>query len=373
MATGGQSTADGFGATSSLANSYRADTGALADLAIAGGVLTSVANHTTEKRLTWVRNEGPDYAYGNVGPFTDGLASAKFTVPTSPATGYKAGVRLKADLTGTNSVHCYVGYDGTNYSINVDTELAGVVTNQSTTVIGTTIASPFWVRGSVIASAVVADYCTSAVGGRGITPTATTTASYTLSGTPLATFGSNAAQGFPGLVWVPQDTGSTVDDLTKWHRHYGSMSFFRCSAREITGAGIGSTGFVLASKFSESGRSPKPVIIEDCDYTSYAAVTEFSTLSNSQYFDRRNIGWVTVPAAAAITVSASPFTYVNQDGYAEDVSMYGGTVSSVTLARAGGTAAQVASATGMTLRLQSGDTIIVTYSSAPTLRKTPVL
>jgi hypothetical protein len=74
------------------------------------------------------------------------------------------------------------------------------------------------------------------------------------------------------------------------------------------------------------------------------------------------------PAAAAITVAASPFTYTNNDGFREVVAIYAGTVSVIALVR-GGVTTQVAGATNFPIMLEPGDGVTVTYSSAPTMVK----
>jgi hypothetical protein len=66
------------------------------------------------------------------------------------------------------------------------------------------------------------------------------------------------------------------------------------------------------------------------------------------------------------------YAYTNQDGYDEDVAIYGGTVTVITLTRAGGSAAQVGTTGPINLRLAPGDAVTLTYSVAPTMRKTPV-
>ncbi len=67
-------------------------------------------------------------------------------------------------------------------------------------------------------------------------------------------------------------------------------------------------------------------------------------------------------ANTAITVTASPFTYTNNTGAPATVFVTGGTVSAVTLA-----AKAVASATNCSFAVPHGSSLIVTYSSAPTM------
>jgi len=81
------------------------------------------------------------------------------------------------------------------------------------------------------------------------------------------------------------------------------------------------------------------------------------------------------PAAAlsAITVGSSPFTYTNNDGFPENISIYGGTLTTpfIQFAR-GGVNTQISGAThDYTVYLDPGDGVIVTYSVAPTMVKIP--
>src|SRR3990167_3236250 len=71
---------------------------------------------------------------------------------------------------------------------------------------------------------------------------------------------------------------------------------------------------------------------------------------------------------AAITVTASPFTYTNNDGVPEEVHIDGGTITTVvknaiTLYSFGGTAARCA------VWLEPGEALTVTYTVAPTMNK----
>jgi hypothetical protein len=74
-------------------------------------------------------------------------------------------------------------------------------------------------------------------------------------------------------------------------------------------------------------------------------------------------------ALAAISVTASPFTYTNTDGYPEEVTVTGGTVSDISLVR-GGVTTSLGLTTGIFL-LEVGDGLQVTYTGAPTMEKIP--
>lgn len=75
----------------------------------------------------------------------------------------------------------------------------------------------------------------------------------------------------------------------------------------------------------------------------------------------------TLTAPVGITVTASPFTYVNGDGYDEDIVIYTGTISALQFKR-GTTTVSMGTTQGM-YRLSPGDALVITYSSLPTLTK----
>lgn len=68
-------------------------------------------------------------------------------------------------------------------------------------------------------------------------------------------------------------------------------------------------------------------------------------------------------APVAITPGASPYTYT-AGPTAEVLFVFGGTVSSITLA-----GQQIAAATGVVIPLEANDSVVITYSAAPTVRR----
>jgi len=72
------------------------------------------------------------------------------------------------------------------------------------------------------------------------------------------------------------------------------------------------------------------------------------------------------PQTVGITVGASPFTYVNSSGANREIYVIGGTVSMISKKRGTGTATTVGVTAGM-VDLSPDDSIIVTYSAAPTM------
>lgn len=80
---------------------------------------------------------------------------------------------------------------------------------------------------------------------------------------------------------------------------------------------------------------------------------------------------ITPAAAAAVTVNASPSVYRNLDGYAQRVIVRGGTVSKIEISNDGSTYEETGATAGAFV-LDHGDSIRVTYSVAPTMRKVPL-
>jgi hypothetical protein len=79
-----------------------------------------------------------------------------------------------------------------------------------------------------------------------------------------------------------------------------------------------------------------------------------------------NSNFKEAPAKAAVTVGSSPFVYWNVDGYAERLTVRGGTVSKIEL-----NGADVGTTAGV-FPVDPGDKLTVTYSAKPTMEKVPV-
>lgn len=83
--------------------------------------------------------------------------------------------------------------------------------------------------------------------------------------------------------------------------------------------------------------------------------------TGSTKYVSKNIGYNPF-ASTAITVGASPFTYTNNFGDTITVIIAGGTVSSVTM-----TGLAIVTATNTSIAIPQGQSIVVTYSSTPTM------
>jgi hypothetical protein len=75
-------------------------------------------------------------------------------------------------------------------------------------------------------------------------------------------------------------------------------------------------------------------------------------------------------APAAITASASPYTYQNTNEYSEDLAIAIGTVTAIEFSRNGTTWFPTGVVAGV-VRLSPGDRAKITYTVAPTLTRIP--
>jgi hypothetical protein len=102
-----------------------------------------------------------------------------------------------------------------------------------------------------------------------------------------------------------------------------------------------------------------------------AQASPLSTLVGVVYIGGNRISNFNNFGTASITVGASPFTYTNGDPCSEQVVVAGGTGVSFTYQRGGGAAQTMTENAPVILAI--GDKIVVTYTTAPTIQKTPML
>ena len=375
--TGGQNTTDAFGASSgSLANDYIDITGTgLADITQSGGTLNTPQNVSTEKRFAWLMASG-NGSWQNTGPFTDQSFSVKST-PGPTISGHKAGVILKMDPRDpTTYLECYVTDNGTNSTLLIDKVIAGARTNLVTSAsLGTRISNgtAFWVRGKITGNVITADYYTSAPAA--ISASGATTVTATLTGSDVYALGE-MMQGRGGFSWVPKDSAATLDDLkTDWFQVVRG-SFTKVIPENVVGPVAQAYGFNF-EQAAGTWRYPGDLKISACDWTALEGNTSvvemnFTDTTMKTHLLAAQNAYNTPPAAATITVSASPFTYTNSTQFRERVGIYSGTVSNVSLTDKGGTSTQLAGATNAAFTLDPGESLVVTYTGAPTMQKVPV-
>lgn len=108
----------------------------------------------------------------------------------------------------------------------------------------------------------------------------------------------------------------------------------------------------------------------NCTMTYQSTSSTFGSVTfrgtGPQGFSGSLLGRTTGPAVS-VTVTASPFTYVNADGCDEFVAVTGGAVSEVTIN--GLIYYTMLPAVNFTIRLGGGDTMVITYTAAPTMTK----
>lgn len=423
-------------ATGSSFGDYLPISGDDTDLSLgASGISVPGVNVTTEQIRAWLFN-GASFTNAVIRQVCDGAYWVRH-VPGASLTGYKGGAFIRGrvqpdvDANSISRVEGYIADDGTNSYLCLDKIVRGVRTSLlgaivggvgTVTAIGTAAittaggdATKFSDRGIQLAARVIAgtaywvrlvarnntftaDYFTTA-------PTNTTTAgTNTATGTvsiaaDLSAIGGSQV-GYLGWLMIPMGTdalvggaasGSRFDEInvlfdpqisgSRIDRMVGSISassqlrglyFEGATSSPFTSAlpNYRINGRLLYEKFDHSGmqegNNGTVGTILDADYVSSAIKSQVLM---------RDGTWLAVPAAGAQTVGASPWTYTNADGYAEDVIITGGTVSLVEVSRdAGASFSTVATATTQPVTVPAvnpNDQVRVTYSVAPTARKVP--
>lgn len=117
------------------------------------------------------------------------------------------------------------------------------------------------------------------------------------------------------------------------------------------------------------------VRIEDCDFRDMTAGTEILFTNSNENKDkvylRRNMYRTWPSAPASISPGASPYEHQNLDGYPEQVSVSGGTVTAIDISKDGSSYTASGLTSGI-FQLENGDKLKVTYSVAPTMKKYPL-
>jgi hypothetical protein len=119
-----------------------------------------------------------------------------------------------------------------------------------------------------------------------------------------------------------------------------------------------------------SGGNPRLMVVGNT-LMGNSASAPFGTLVGIYCISGNRISNFNNFGTAAITVGASPFTYTNADAFSEQIVVYGGTGVSFTYQRGGGAAMTMTENAPVVLAIS--DKIVVTYTTAPTLQKTPML
>ncbi len=342
-----------------------------------GGVVKAAANTTSEFRWIWMMEPGTSWL--NIGPFTDGCLSIKHT-PGATITGYKGGVMLKRQVKdATTYLDAYVKDDGTSSKLYIDKVIAGSRTNLTTSsALSTRISNgvAFWVRAQIRGNLVTADYFTSAGSIGTVTTGGEETITATLTGADIKSVGE-AVQGWAGFTWIPQGTDASIDDA-----RYDRMMVLSGVIQDVTPVELVTMSEVDGINFNVSAgrwRHPSKLVVNNCDFSKAEGATTlkdflFTDTAEQTSITTQNIGYssTTLAAAGAITVTTSPFTYSNPNWFRERVGVIGGTVSIVSVTDVAGTTTQLAAASNTSVTLDPGESIVVTYSSAPTMNRVPI-
>lgn len=402
---------DDFSNVASAGTSYQSSAsdwlwnrGLRTDVDQSTGVLKVASGQSaaTDRQAIWLYSN-TDFNRGFVGQRRDMAAWLKST-PGPTLQGHKAGIVLK--WTDTNNyIEGYVADDGTNSYLCLDRvnsgtrssglTLGGSVVNftvptgvlssgvglQLTTRIAN--ATAFWVRAYIRQDTVAVDYFTAITNINTLSTAGAQQVTQTLSGTSATNLGQGVV-GRPGLTWQAADAAASIDDYTLLAMSAVSLDIENVTPRMPTAAGVLRTfsdhrivDFLPSSnlvRFTGKFKVHHSDLSGITKSTTASVVTFADTVFAPQ-LDIKDVDYPTnfLPAGGSITVTASPFSYQNTDGYEEDVAIYGGTVSSITLTRYGGSSVQVGDSTGRIIRLRSGDTVTVTYSVAPTMNKIPAI
>ncbi len=385
--TGSQST-DAFTTNYFLSpNSYVCDTNNVNDISVSGGAVICVSNPLVEKRFVWMGNFN---TYG-AGPFVDSglwigcIPTTNVTIPV----GHKTGIILKRSDISTklggalNYIDCYVTDDGTNTKLNIDVILGGTRTNRATLTSGTRLSSAtkYWVMAIVRGNQITLTYRSSApfniLSQTGIISTLT----YTLTGlAEIYTLGADQI-GWGGFSWIPGDSTSKLYTIVREalavYNGYG-FDNVTIKAHDAVNDCVAVT-YADPANMSSWVRFNNTMNMTNFNLSGLSgttAINETAGLTSAYTKNIRKSGqWITNTAPAAISVTASPFTYTNTDACNEDIAIYGGIISSITLSRDKGASFGQVAAVGYSVFnaiLNPGDIVVVTYSVAPTMKKVPI-
>jgi hypothetical protein len=265
---------------------YTVDAGA--NVSVSGGALiTSSSNLTVEKQLIHTaRGYQP--------------ADAQATIKTSPGavSSYKSGVILRR-VDASNRLEAYVDDNGTNSRLRVDKVIAGTRTNLASTNLGSRITTTavHWVRGRVEGGVVYAEHWT---GEPTPAAAATTSTSVVLSAAERAVLTS----GYAGIVWVPQNAASTIDDFTVEPYTYKAASGVSLPLQLPLGGAIPGDG---PAKTDLWLTSTTPGVQPWAMFAWWERAQPFSRLWNGS-FERDTNGW----AATVATNINNPSTSITR-------------------------------------------------------------
>ena len=361
-----------------LLDSYNFDSGAATNMSVSTTKYFGAANLTTENRVRWYGNAA-NFQWGMIGTKTDCDITVSGQIGATTQAGWKLGCLGKA-IDANNYIEGYLSDDGTATTLHLDIIQGGTRTALNTAASTTRAANG---TTSLIELTVIKNVATITHKIAGVQQAQVTA---TLSASQNLALGDRV-QGYSGWSFIPQDTTAFVTAITDSRRHVlRNMTVRGLNAVELKNMtnGGSTNGGAHGLKFDQSGnfRIDGMLKLRECDLTKLDGQTGTGTVDFVKgataaqlaqiHFKDCELPASAIPAPATISVTASPFSYTNQDGYTEDVVITGGTLTTpfIEVSRDGTNYLQLAAASGEKIvRLDPGEIVRVTYSVAPTMKK----
>ena len=387
-ATGGSGLSDNWSTSGTYDSDYIVDTGDPTDLAQNTRTgLTSVANPTAVKRARVVQMRQTTSINHQVGKCLDGSIYASAVVPTEGPAGLRLEARLRIDETTGDELRTVLADDGTSTTVWQEIVTAGVpvVQGTPTTVTRLTAGQTVGLRAKLNKNTWTSDYFTTgAVPGSITTAGATTlTTTFTLAA-DMAKWGEAGPGGWVGWGWAPGTNTGLLKTLQYVRMLVLSGSVDNVIAKGDRGATTPGShyGLYINSTVAQGTRFESPLLLRGWDRHRLAGNTSvddvFQVTADSAQksaISMTGCALALPPAAARATVPASGSAYTNTAMCAIDIYSTGGTYtgSMLEISRDGGTTfTSIMAASGeKTVRLQPGDQLRPTYSSAPTWQQVP--
>ena len=330
-----------------------------------GATVSYTANTLTDTAKTWTFNQWANVLV-TVGSVTGVVASNTATVITltanwSSTPAAQAAYVISASLKDTAKTWTANQWVGQSYAPGIvvtgTTDVSGTGSNvggNTASVLSLTTAT--WTGGTPAAGT---QYAVSTVvglpswlpgAGRGGTP---------LLGKITDVYSASS-------VGLSNNAQQTVSGATGY---YGGAGGGSIADNILDAANSGGQGLVISSSSFAvhdnvfRGFTSGSAIVDTGTITAHDNKILSGTVSASATSTYRNNTGYNPQGDAAITVGASPFTYTNNDGVDELVYVTGGTISALT---SNGETVAVGSTALFT---PPGNSVVVTYSAAPTMRK----
>lgn len=172
-----------------------------------------------------------------------------------------------------------------------------------------------------------------------------------------------------GWAAAPNGGAAKIVDLTGATAVRGSIRRVRPKTSTFSGASLRSIDF------NGGTIDPGGFVVEACDFSKVQSSTEdvrAGTAANAQRLRIRDIrNQVLVPSVETVGLGASPAVYTPSRGYDEEVEITGGTVSLIERSNNLSTYTDTGRTSGV-FAVRAGQALRVTYTVAPTVRRSPL-